>query len=100
MANYEPCSICEEYIEGVICDKEKCPVGIMKKEVERLRKETSQTIESIRKLARDTIRDTKSEAIKEFEHKILALFPADKNHTTISRFTIKQIVKEMTEVQE
>lgn len=32
----EPCSICEEYIEGVICDKDKCPVGEMKKENERL----------------------------------------------------------------
>lgn len=32
----EPCSICEEFIEGVICDKDKCPVGIMKKEFERL----------------------------------------------------------------
>lgn len=35
---YEPCSICEEFIEGVICDKDKCPVGIMKKEIERLHK--------------------------------------------------------------
>ncbi len=29
---YEPCSICEEYIEGVICDKDKCPVAKMKAE--------------------------------------------------------------------
>jgi hypothetical protein len=36
MSKYEPCSICEEFIEGVICDKDKCPVGIMKKENERL----------------------------------------------------------------
>ena len=36
MANYEPCSICEEYIEGVICDKDKCPVGKMKSENEDL----------------------------------------------------------------
>ena len=35
---YEPCSICEEYIEGVICDKDKCPVGKMKKELELLHK--------------------------------------------------------------
>lgn len=38
MANYEPCSICEEYIEGVICDKDKCPVWKMKKEIERFHK--------------------------------------------------------------
>ena len=37
MANYEPCSICEEYIEGVICDKGQCPVGKMKAENERLK---------------------------------------------------------------
>ena len=36
--NKEPCSICEEYIEGVICDKDKCPVALMKKEIERLHK--------------------------------------------------------------
>lgn len=44
--------------------------------------------------------EVKCRAIKEFEHKILALFPADKNHTTISRFTIKQIIKELTERKE
>lgn len=42
----------------------------LKAEIERLRKETSQTIESIRKLARDTIRDAKSEAIEDFAVKI------------------------------
>lgn len=39
----------------------------------------------------------KSEAIKEFENKILELFPSDKDFTTISRFAVKQITKEMTE---
>ena len=38
MSEYEPCSICEEYIEGVICDKDKCPVWKMKKELDRLHK--------------------------------------------------------------
>ena len=33
---YEPCAICEEYIEGIICDKYECPVAKMKAEVERL----------------------------------------------------------------
>lgn len=36
MTNYEPCSICEEYIEDVICDKDKCPVKKMKSEIEDL----------------------------------------------------------------
>lgn len=35
--NNEPCGICEEFIEGVICDKDKCPVSIMKKENEKLK---------------------------------------------------------------
>ena len=36
--NYEPCSICEEYIEGVACTKDQCPVAKMKAENERLEK--------------------------------------------------------------
>ena len=35
-AKYEPCSICEEYIEGVACTKDQCPVAKMKAEIERL----------------------------------------------------------------
>ena len=38
MSNIEACSICEEYIEDVMCDKDKCPVGIMKKELDRFHK--------------------------------------------------------------
>jgi hypothetical protein len=45
-------------------------INCLRAEIERLRKETSQTIESIRKLARDTIRDTESEAIKEFAERL------------------------------
>lgn len=37
----EPCEICEEYIKGVICDKDKCPVAKVKAENARLRKEIS-----------------------------------------------------------
>ena len=37
-AKYEPCSICEEYIEGVACTKDQCPVAKMKAENERLEK--------------------------------------------------------------
>lgn len=36
---YEPCSICEEYIEGVICNKDKCPVGRIKKEIQTAKAE-------------------------------------------------------------
>lgn len=42
MAEYnEPCRICEEYMEGVICDKDKCPIAKMKAENEALKKEIS-----------------------------------------------------------
>lgn len=34
---YEPCAICEEYIEGIICDKDQCPIAIMKTELEQLK---------------------------------------------------------------
>ena len=33
--------------------------------------------------------------VKEFAEKVFELFPDDKNFTTISRFTIKHILKEM-----
>ena len=35
--------------------------------------------------------------VQRVAEKIFNLFPSDKNHTTISRFTVKQIIKEMTE---
>lgn len=38
VAKYEPCSICEEYIEGIACTKDQCPVAKMKAENERLEK--------------------------------------------------------------
>lgn len=37
----------------------------------------------------------KAEAYKEFAEIIFSLFPADKNFTTISRFTIRQKLKEL-----
>ena len=43
----------------------------------------------------EQLKTIKAEAITEFEQKVFDLFPADKNHTTISRFTIKQIAKEL-----
>ena len=46
---------------------------------------------------REAIDFFKKEAIKAYEDKILELFPCDKIFTTISRFTVKKIAKEMTE---
>lgn len=42
-------------------------------------------------------KELKNEAVKEFAERILNLFPSDKNYTTISRFAVKQITKELTE---
>lgn len=39
--------------------------------------------------------ELKAEAYREFAEFIFSLFPADKNYTTISRFTIKQKLKEL-----
>lgn len=72
-----------------------------KAEIERLQKETSQTIESIRKLARDTIRDTKSEAIKEFAERLkrnhITKDDKGKIHLLIEYDEFDNLVKEMTE---
>ena len=34
---HEPCSICEKYMDGIVCDEDECPVAIMKAEIERLK---------------------------------------------------------------
>lgn len=50
VAKYEPCSICEEYIEGIACTKNQCPVAKMKAENERLRKKNKHLKNLIKKL--------------------------------------------------
>ena len=37
----EPCVICENYMKGVKCQNDTCPVAMMKAENERMRKEIS-----------------------------------------------------------
>ena len=69
MRDNEPCSICEEYIDGVICDKDRCPVGIMKKENKRLKAEIRNTDNHLVLLDRPLI-EVKSEAYKEFAERL------------------------------
>lgn len=69
MRDNEPCSICEEYIDGVICDKDRCPVGIMKKENKRLKAEIRNTDNHLVSLDRPLI-EVKIEAYKEFAEKL------------------------------
>ena len=59
---YEPCSICEEYIEGVICNKDKCPVAKMKAEFEKLRTDYGNMAQH----ALILIGNARAEAVKEF----------------------------------
>ena len=75
---YEPCSICEEYyIEGVICDKDKCPVAKMKAENEWLRKYYNDMESAICEFREDQAKvkffkkEIKAEAITEEKEKLI-----------------------------
>ena len=35
----EPCVICEDYIVGIECDRNECPVYILKQQYEQVKKE-------------------------------------------------------------
>ena len=85
---YEPCSICEEYIEGVICDKDKCPVGRMKKEFERLKAEIRNTDNALVSLDRPLI-EVKSEAYKEFAERFNELLKDYAPYDTLHIYEIQ-----------
>ncbi len=79
----------------------------LKAEIERLQKENTILSQNADTAFQDGLNEAqdlyaeqvkaeiKSEAYREFADIVLSLFPADKNHTTISRFTIKQKLKEL-----
>ena len=122
----EPHSISKEWVEALtICkqalkDNEKKDTEIdilirknetlkdevseQKAEIERLKEENKFHRKTITENAQralevtiEEIEKAKSEAIKEFEERVIKLFPKDKNFTTISRFSVKQIAKQLTE---
>lgn len=86
----EPCSICEKYMNGVVCHEDKCPVAIMKAENETLQaerdkwygeyhhvkfdlKQSKMNENSAHKLAEDYIakfRLARAEAINDFAEKV------------------------------
>ena len=91
VAKYEPCSICEEYIEGVACTKDQCPVAKMKAENERLEKrleeekhalfeqqaytaklqaEIERLYKSLNLPAQEQYTNGRNDGIKEFEEKL------------------------------
>lgn len=74
-------------------------------EIERLQNRNCETTDYFSKLLEETKKKGKltgriaeEEAVKEFEKRVLSLFPADKDFTTISRFSVKKISKEMIKV--
>ena len=103
---YEPCSICEQYIEGVVCTQDECPVAKMKVENDRLKKDNEYILMQHKFQRRpsgdcwnDVIEKAKSEAIKEFAERLKAEkikpeFPWDDFYVTET--AIDNLVKEMT----
>ena len=83
----------------------KIVVKLMIEKLERLKDEIAEKDAEIERLKnnisamattlRNSAKATRAEAYKVFAERVFALFPCDKNITTISRFSVKQIVKEM-----
>ena len=94
---YEPCSICENYIEGVICDNDECPVAKMKAEIERLKAENDEFREIIFTDRSEAIKMRKSEAIKEFAEELKRRLIAVGIFPVLVKNEINNLVKEMLE---
>lgn len=108
---YEPCAICEEYIEGVDCTMDQCPVAKLKAENERLnhiRAELSKEIDKLRDMVAQNEgvlpryeQLIKTEANKEFAEKLKthADYPTGviNDGLWVSVETIDALAKETTE---
>lgn len=76
-------------------------INRQKAEIEKLKEASEEAVscfhkmESLYNIKRMELKVAKVEAIKECLEWVLSLFPEDKNFTTISRFTVKQKLKEM-----
>lgn len=101
----EPCSICEKYMDGVICEEKECPVAIMKEENERL-KEKAKGFQELWCEAESDIRTERTEAIKGFVERLKkSSFECDvsfgfgREHYTeaVAVIEIDNLAKEMTE---
>lgn len=102
VAKYEPCSICEEYFEGVACTKDQCPVAKTKAEIKRLTVENSKLAETNNALNYQIDTWMPSKAIKEFAERLKSLYTGepitDDMHCSIGviKANIDGLVKEMT----
>lgn len=91
---HEPCSICEGYIEGVVCDNDECPVAKMKTKIEKLYKSLNLT-------AREQYTNGRNDGIKEFAERLKEAFDVrtEPSDIYISTTDLDRLVKEMTEDQ-
>ena len=93
-AKYEPCSICERHMNGVVCDEGNCPVAVMKAENERLQAENEEQDQAIIN-ALHRVGQIRAEAIKEFAEKIKEML--EWTTEPLDEYDIDSLVKEMTE---
>ena len=54
-------------------------------------------LETLYKIECKRVDTIKVDTVRKMQERLLQLFPCDKNYTTISRFTINQLAKEMME---
>lgn len=103
---YEPCAICEEYIEGVACTMDQCPVAKLKAEVERLTIINRKLSEVNNDLNYQLDVWNPTEAIKKFAERLKKEVDgwyydfANFDDTMDALNDIDNLVKEMTEEQE
>lgn len=74
---YEPCSICEEYIKGVDCTMDQCPVAKLKAENKTLTEYNDNLLSANAALSctlLDEVKKAKTEAIKEFAERLKSKF--------------------------
>ena len=106
MNNYEPCEMCDEFVDGGVCDfVSKCPVAKLKSENERLQLELA----SLRKTHYATVKELyaymnpveqmKSEAVREFAERMLeeinALNYQDYNNYLDTVGAVDRLLEEM-----
>ena len=97
----ENCMECKEHTMDYNGNRAKAILDLINRknaEIEELYREVDRLIIAKDQLfdeAEALIKKAKAEAIKEFAERVKALFPFDKKFTTISRFALRQIAKEM-----
>lgn len=88
----EPCSICERYMNGVICEEKECPVAMMKTEIESLNEQ--------QRILICQLAEERDKAIKEFAGrlKVESFLPLGSwiSERIVTEKIIDNLVEEMT----